>query len=91
MKVPVTLLLLFGIAIGILIFYSQGEHPSETTPYFAIPIAIEVLLIFIFFFSNKNTVYRKVFKIVLIIWSLIFVLSMVGLVYLAGMAGAYLH
>lgn len=91
MRVPVTILLLFCIAVGILIFYSQGEHVSETAPFIAIPIVIEVLLLFIFFFSNKNTTYRKVFKIVLIIWSLIFALSMIGLVYLAGMAGAYLH
>ncbi|WP_316804969.1 hypothetical protein [Pedobacter nototheniae] len=91
MRVPVTLLLLFSIATGILIFYAQGEHPSETAPYFTVPIVIEVLLIFIFFFSNKHTTYRKVFKIVLIIWSVIFVFCMLGLIYLTSLAGAFLH
>ncbi len=89
MKIPVTLFLLLGITMAILIYFSYGEDPSETASFLTIPVVTEVLLIFIFFFSKKQTNYRKVFKIILILWSIVFVLAIVAWAYIVALGSAY--
>lgn len=91
MKAVITIFLLFIISLLISIYYSFGESKNEIAAYIAIPVVIEALLIFIFFFSTRDSKYRKTFKVILIIWSVIFLLAMILLGYLTALSGSFNH
>lgn len=64
-------MLLVAIGVSVQFYFLNGEDHSENWTALTMPITMMVLLILIYFYSSKKTLYRKVFGILLIVWSII--------------------
>ncbi|TDG35063.1 hypothetical protein EZJ43_15160 [Pedobacter changchengzhani] len=91
MKIAITCILLICIAFGIFIYCNHPENEWLNDNLLAVPVIIEALLLFIVFYARDEKTYRKVFVILLIIWSVVFVLAIVASFFIYGMRGAFSH
>lgn len=71
MKLFITVLLLAAIAVSLQFYFLNGEDHSENWTALTMPITMMVLLLSIYLYSPKKTLYRRGMGIILIVCSII--------------------
>lgn len=92
MKVFVTLFLLTAITFLLQFYLDHTEDSySEVVTTLTAPITTSILILLIYFFSPKETEYRKIIGIIVLVCTILFLLFFIGFLYVAQLGKAFSH